>query len=384
MKTTTKDLDIRDKKIHKLWIASMTATVIFLSAIILMWINVIFFYKPHPAQINTLDEIPGILKKYEKQFNGEPIQIPTGFFIQSFYFHDSQTVVFTGVIWQKYPKDAGKKGILKQIVLPEANARIFSNLSYEVSYDDYDLIGWDYTGVSLYQKFDYSKYPLDQQTIWIKVIPKDFFKDIFLVPDLAAYSTTNSDDLFGLDKEIIPGAFRLQKTYFSIVEYSASTNFGIKDFDIEHTKMPELMFNIVVKRNFMNSFLLYLLPVIVIWGLLFGLTMVMSSDTEKANAFKFATTSSLTALAGSFFSVLLAQMSLRANFAAQPVTYLEYFYFITYAVIFLLALNAFFVTAKTGKTSFITWENNLIPKLLFWPVILGSISIITFIIFYTN
>lgn len=371
-----------NKKIHKLWIVSVITSIIFLSSIIMMWNYIIFSYKPASNQITKLSELPEILKKYEGQFSEKPFYIPTGFFIQSFYFRDPLTVIFSGVIWQKYPKEVIKKGIRKALVLPEINARLFNNLAYQIDYPDYELIGWDYTAVSLYQQFDYSRYPLDQQTIRIRVIPRDFNKNILLVPDLAAYTSTRPYEIFGLDKNIIPGAFQLQETYFSFIEYSSDTNFGIKDFHIDRMRMPELMFNIVIKRNFLNSFLLYLLPVIVVWGLLFGLTMVMSSDPEKANAFKFATTSSLTTLAGTFFSILIAQMSLRSNFIGQPVTYIEFFYFITYVVIFLLALNAFLVTAKKSNNSFVTWENNLLPKILFWPVIFGSMAIITYIKFF--
>lgn len=385
MESNQNEAELDNKTIsrtRRLWVLSIITSIIFLSSIIIMWNYVIYSYKPTANHITQLSEIPQLLKKYEDQFSEKPFYVPTGFFIQSFYFRDPQTIVFTGVIWQKYPKEALKKGIRKEIILPELNARLIYNQSYLIDYGDYELIGWDYIGVSLYQQFDYSKYPLDQQTIRIRVIPRDFFKNILLVPDLAAYKSTHSHDIFGLDKNIIQGAFRLQETYFSFIEYNSDANFGIKDFNIQNMQMPELMFNIVVKRNFLNSFLLYLLPVIVVWGLLFGLTMVMSSDAAKASAYKFSTTSCLTTLAGSFFSILIAQMTLRSNFLGQPVTYLEYFYFITYAIIFLLALNAFLVTSKTDKDSFITWENNLIPKLLFWPVIFGSMAVITFITFF--
>lgn len=370
------------KNTSRLWILSASLSLLFLISIISMWSYIVNHYTPASDQVTNLESIPRILAKYSNKSTSDPIYIPTGFFLQSFYFKDPKTIIFSGYLWQKFNHKALENNITKDIFFPDSNDRTLPKLFGKIPYADYELVGWRITGKSLYQKFDYSLYPFDKQIIRLRINSKEFYKNVILIPDLASYNSTKKSDIFGVAKDLRDSGPKIKETYFNFTDHETDTNFGIKGYPT-NLSLPELNFNIVIQRNFFDVFLLTLLPIIVVWGLLFGITMTMSNNKEKADAFKFSTTGSLSALAAMFFSTLFAQIGLRSNFSGYPVLYIEYFYFITYFLIFLLALNAYLVSSNDYLPKVLAWNHNLFPKLIFWPLIFGAITLITWLDFFS-
>ncbi|QBS09130.1 hypothetical protein [Legionella israelensis] len=149
------------------------------------------------------EKIAAYRKEYLKNTSLEMIIIPTGIFVQSFEFMTSNTVQISGYVWQKIAKKDLAQGVLPGVIFPEAKSVALMEQAYEVDFDKYKLMAWRFSGATLLQNFNYSKYPFDVQDIWIRMWPKDFTKDVLLVPDFSSYKRTKSDSIFGLEKDIV-------------------------------------------------------------------------------------------------------------------------------------------------------------------------------------
>jgi hypothetical protein len=213
---------------------------------------------------------------------------------------------------------------------------------------------------------------------------KEFDQDVVLIPDFEAYrpGVTAPDSTFGVDHEIVPGGWIIDETYFYYELESYDTNFGIKDY-VGQTNFPELHFNIVVTRKFLNAFTIHLVPCLIVALLLFSVLMITTADREKAEVFGFSTSDAIGTCSVLFFVILLAHIQLREQFSGSSIVYLEYFYIVTYITILAVALNTYMLpidSIKKRREAFHR-NDNMIPKLLFWPVYLGVLAIITAIYF---
>ncbi|NIO79302.1 MAG: hypothetical protein GTN53_02015, partial [Candidatus Aminicenantes bacterium] len=65
------------------------------------------------------------------------------------------------------------------------------------------LKGW-YFDVTVRQYFDYSKYPLDFHSVWLRIWPKNFLYDdiLFPVPDFDSYKPVGEKNQSGEAKSL--------------------------------------------------------------------------------------------------------------------------------------------------------------------------------------
>ena len=82
-----------------------------------------------------------------------------------------------------------------------------------------------------------------------------------------------------------------------------------------------------------------------------------------------------------FFTVLVAHVTLRSQIDAEDVLYIEYFYFVMYLAVLAVAVNALLFTSQETIRS-IQYRDNLLPKLLYWPLLLGVMLGVTLVVFY--
>lgn len=61
--------------------------------------------------------------------------------------------------------------------------------------------------------------------------------------------------------------------------------------------------------------------------------------------------------------------------------YLEYVYFAIYAMILLVTVNGVLM-AWDPPPRFLTWENNALPRLAYWPMMLGFLFTVTLALFF--
>ena len=137
--------------------------------------------------------------------------------------------------------------------------------------------------------------------------------------------------------------------------------------NLEH----ELVFNIYLKRNMLSPFISSLLPVFIILSMVFGI-LILIEDGKENERVEFTLGSS----SGLFFTVILSQSRLRDNIATDELLYLDYYYFLLYALLLITVLSVFFYKYKKIKYKYIF---NL--KKIFWFMSSFIIMLITLFIY---
>ena len=310
------------------------------------------------------------------------IDLPTGVFIQSLVFNSSSDVNLTGYVWQKYPLDFPyEKGVIFPEEINSVNTVMRQEYTETVTEGDnpHELIGW-YFDVTVRQSFDYSRYPLDFLTIWLRIWPADFENDskILLIPDFASYTTTDATS-FGLDADIVQGEWNIEESFFSYQQVPYDTSFGYRD-RADGNLYQEFYFNLGADRKFMNAFIINLVPLLVVAVLLFAAVMMISRDAEQAGLFGFSTSGVTGTCSALFFVVLLSHIQVRSMFAGSGLVYIEYFYLIMYGMILAAALNAYLFSLKSLENLwFLHYRDNYVAKVTFWPLMLWTMLIVTWI-----
>ncbi len=310
------------------------------------------------------------LHKFHVPGKDDMIRVPTGIFLQSLEFSSANNVIVTGYVWQDYSDIPGD--ISRGFIFPEAES-----IDVEEAYRDDDVIGWNFRAV-LRQQFDYSKYPFDREDVGIRIKHKDFHRNILLTPDLKSYNILNPDSKPGLEKNFVIEGWEIQNSFFSYRTNNYNLNFGVEDYQQE---FPELYYNVGIKRDFLNSATSYLISLIVVAVLLFVVIMISTKNDEKRQLYGFSSSSVLAYCAALFFILIVSHVSLREKMIASGIIYLEYFYFVLYFIILGVSINSVLLVSST-RHRLIHYRDNLIVKLLYWPMILAYLLAITLSNFY--
>ena len=377
------------------WVLSAVVSAVMIIVLISLW-NQMNQYKVDSRQLVNELAVEKALEPWVTSQSEPTLKVKTGIFIQSLQFFNSSEVNLTGYIWQHYVDgihDAIKPAVSKDgvseagFILPEqvsSGGDIAPQEVYRVRNGNEEVIGW-YFEATLRQPFDYTHYPFDHKTVWVRLWAKDFSRNIVLVPDFEAYNDhnklngndTDEDDIFGIEKNIVLGTWDRQDTFFNYQTTDYSTNFGIPDY-IGQTGFPELHYNFVVKRKFENAFIVYLLPLFLVATLLFAALLTVSEKEDLSSRLGFNTSGFIGAASALFFVVMLAHIQLREQFAGTGIVYIEYFYILMYALLVTATANTFlFSIGASQYFKVIMYNDNIIPKVAYWPVVFGSMILIT-------
>lgn len=362
-------------------------------------------------QLVTAEEVDAYLEDWQKYVSDSQVEIEpmrkirTGIFVQSLSFFNSTEVSLTGYIWQHY-----RSGIDDDIrpgrgevgfVFPEqvaSNGDTNTREAYRIPYVDAngpgEVIGWYFDAV-LRQPFDYKKYPFDHKTAWIRMWHKEFWRNIVLVPDFSAYDDLDEVDeyvkncklldepsssdlcVFGIDKDMVLGTWEREDTYFDYAKAYYDSDFGISTYVGQH-QFPELRYNFVLKRNFENAFIVYLLPLLLVAMLLFAALLTVSNKEELSGRFGFNTSGFIGACSALFFVVLLAHIQLREQFGGSGIVYIENFYILMYILLVLATTNVYLFSVRPRRGfDWILYEDNMVFKAAYWPVVLSCLILIT-------
>ncbi len=366
-----------------LWSISIGVSVLLVLILIYCW-GLMNKYEIHSHQLTNKSDIDKYLSdNWEQKDAKDAVLIKTGIFIQSLEFFNATNVNISGYIWQKYEDgihDSVKpaEGEIGYIFPEQVNSGsdIEPREVYRDHHDGIEVIGW-YFEATLRQPFDYSNYPFDNKTVWIRLWAADFAGNVVLTPDFGSYSSTTVEDIFGIEEEIVLGTWTRENTYFNYRLSSYNTNFGLNDY-VGQTKFPELHYNFIIKRDFKNAFIAHLLPIFLIAALLFAALLTITSNKDKVEQHGFNTTAVIGSSSALFFVVLLAHIELRQQFASSGIVYMEYFYFLMYFLITSISANTYmFSNEKMKVLKVIHYNDNIIPKLLFWPTMLFVMLLIT-------
>ncbi|VAW83402.1 hypothetical protein MNBD_GAMMA16-2093 [hydrothermal vent metagenome] len=372
-------------KIYTYWFAVTLISVLLLCSIATLWyvtLHTGFKLENNVTHITSHAQLETFQRSYTKESllnrGDPPLYVPTGVFVQSIEFTSANNVIMTGYIWQHYLTNY-HKGLTRSIVIPEAET-VEMNKAYEKIEGNKELIGW-YFRVTLRQNFDYTHYPLDRQSVWLRLWHKDFDKNVILVPDLNAYNQLNSEWLPGIEKDFVLSGWHLERSFFNYHHNSYNTNFGIDKY-VGQTRFPELYFNIGLKRDFFDPFVSQLTPMFVVLLMLFAILVTSSQDERKNNLLGFNTSAVLASSSALFFIALVSHIDLRSSLAAKEIIYLENIYFITYFGLLMVSVNSILFSwgirfPVINGISLIQHRDNLIPKLLFWPMVTGQLFLLT-------
>jgi hypothetical protein len=306
-----------------------------------------------------------------------PIYIPTGIFVQSIEFTSANNVVLTGYIWQQYSNHISAE-ISRGFVLPEAESTEIVE-SYRRKDKNGEVIGW-YFRVELRQAFDYSRYPFDHQTVWIRLWHQDFDKNVILLPALDSYDQIHPERLPGIEKDFVLPGWKVTSSFFNYRFNNYNTDFGIPRY-VGQNEFPELYFQIGMTRLFLNPFISNLIPVIVVLLMLFALLVTSSRKPGKIEILGFNAEKILASSSALFFVILISHIDLRGSLSANNIFYMEYFYVVAYITLLSVSVNSILFSWGVN-IRFVLFRDNLLPKLFYWPVITLIMFIVTLWKFY--
>ncbi|MCC6313779.1 MAG: hypothetical protein IT337_07175 [Thermomicrobiales bacterium] len=304
--------------------------------------------------------------------------VPTGLLVQSVEFLSANNVRVGGYIWQRYAKDI-PASIERGVILPEAEDSYEMTLAYTRDLGDATLYGWYFNSV-LRQDFDYRDYPLDRQIVWLRLWPKEFYETLMLVPDFTAYSSVDPRNLPGVDNQLVYGGWDPYLSGFSVAKHAYGTDFGYQTGDRD-ALYPDLYFDLGLKRDFLSPLFKHLPFFLAISSLMFA-TLVMTSNEPSAKERFQLTPSGVVAANGALlFAVIVEHNNIRDTVGSQQLSYIEVLPFTLYAMILLVSLNAVIVDGPK-PIPFFEWENNLLPVVLFWPILIGILCLATWAVFF--
>ncbi|WP_199248659.1 cache domain-containing protein [[Phormidium] sp. ETS-05] len=371
-----------------LWFVSITTSGLLGGGVGLIW-YLSFIERPDKTTEHTvIVSQPGLQSflesrnKIDKQLKKTPATyIPTGIFIQSIEFQGANNVFITGYLWQKYTKGI-HDDISRGFIFPESvTGTDFEPVeAYRYETDTQEVIGW-YFETAIRQNFDYNRYPFDAKDVWLRIWHQDFYKNVILVPDVDSYKLMNPTSIPGVEKDFVLPGWHLESSFFHYRINSYNTYFGFPQAADAYQEVPELYFTIIAKRNFLTVFISNVMPSMVLACLLFVIQMIISEKHRVNEAMSF-TAMEIVSTSGAFiFIVILDQINLRNSIAAGGIIYLEFFYFILYIIILWVTVNALILASGT-KIALLDYQDNFIPKLLYWPFFLKVLLIVTLIAFY--
>ncbi len=298
-----------------------------------------------------------------------PSFVPTGVFIQTMEILSPDNVAVTGYVWQRYARNIPKE-VARGFVLPDASDREITE-AYRSSTADAETIGW-YVKATVRQKFDYANYPLDQQAFRLRIWHSDLNRSMVLVPDLEAYKIIHPLARAGLDGNFVLPGWDVSRTQFGSTPRIRTTTYGLTS---EGDAGAELAFDVVINRRIVEPMLSNLLPLTVSGFMVFALLLILKEST-RGNVVQ-----TLAAFSGLFFVVILSQLDLRRRVSGASILFIEYYYFVMYFTIVVAALT----TLTNGYPGLFPWierREHFLPKLLYWPVTLAAIAVITLVTFY--
>ncbi|MBP7653257.1 hypothetical protein KA977_07535 [Candidatus Dependentiae bacterium] len=175
-------------------------------------------------------------------------------------------------------------------------------------------------------------------------------------------------------------AIIITSSSFSFKKNSYNTNFGSDKFGVK-TDFPELYFDIILERDFWGAITSRFIPISVIFTILFFVIMNGTTNESIRGKRGFTVVTVLGVCASMLFITVSEQIQIRNLLKSSNIIYLEYFYFIIYLLILYIATNTI-LFVNNIQIKIIQYADNLIPKLLYWPIVTGIILIITVFVFY--
>ncbi len=307
-----------------------------------------------------------------------PVGVPTGVYITLIEFTGPYTVEVSGEVWQRYADDL-PEGLAEGIFLPNAKQQPTLTEVYRDRHDNAEVIGWTFHA-TLREPFDYSRYPMGHHQIQLKMWHPDFERNVYLTPDLDAYVSTDPADVPGLDEDLMLENWDVQQAFFSYRSHRFNTDFGAPTY-VESHLHPELYYNVAVRRHLASPLVARGIVPVVTLITLFLIVMVVSKSGERMKYFGVNPGEVIFVGAALLLAVIVSQTALRDEVQAPGLVYLEFFYVLTYLVTVGVVLNSVLIAGRPDLKLFRD-HDNFWPRLMYWPVTLSTILVVTLLTFY--
>jgi hypothetical protein len=364
-------------------LTSVVWTIALVAALLFTW-QVIARSHRWESHVGTIvtspQELDAFVNAHADSFAAYDYRVPTGIFLQSFEFLDTNNVEISGFVWQTYGPEIPDH-ILRGVVLPEAlNEAYQVEEAWRVEQDDgTEQIGWYFSG-TFRQNFDYRLYPFDRQDIWLRIWSPEPIEGVMPVPDFGAYRDLTPSTLPGIDTQFVYGGWDPLNSEFSFDLIDYNTDFGL-GYGYTGAPDPELYFNLSVARDFLGPMLEHLVLVGAIAILLFFLLLLMAHDSDLQDRIGLTIFDLIVAAGGLLFAVILDHNSIRSVVESQDLIYLEWFPLILDVFIVLVVLSAV-LRVKRWRIPLIGYSGDLMPVVAYWPALIGSLLVVTLLVFF--
>jgi hypothetical protein len=330
--------------------------------------------------VTSPQELETYVAAHPDSFAAYDYRVPTGIFLQSFEFLDSNNVEISGFVWQSYGPEIPDH-VMRGVVLPEAVEEAYqAEEAWRVKLDDgTEQIGWYFFG-TFRQNFDYRLYPFDRQDIWLRIWSPEPIEEVMPVPDFGAYRDLTPSSLPGIDTQFVYGGWDPLSSEFSYDLLDYNTDFGLGD-GFSGAPDPELFFNFSVARDFLGPILEHLVLEAAIAILLFFLLVLMAHDADLQDRVGLTIFDLIVAAGGLLFAVILDHNSIRGVVESQDLTYLEWFPLTLDIFIVLVVLTAV-LRVKRWRIPLIGYRGDLMPVVAYWPALIGSLLVVTLLVFF--
>ncbi|MEU6846793.1 hypothetical protein ABZ930_33495 [Streptomyces sp. NPDC046716] len=349
-------------KPRSLALFSGAVSVLCVAATVFIWVCVSVDDQLHSIPGSAVSTPAQARQALEKQgLASGRAAIPTGVMIETMQYTSSNNVKLTGYLWQRLPKGTETA----EIDLPNAvEGGIGDEIYRDPAPGGREVVGWK-LNTTVREYFDYSHYPLDRQVVWLTLWPKHSAENT-LVPDFAAYPPWKTHDGYGVYHDLVSGDWSRQFSTFSVGHGTAHTNYGRPGLSVGN-QIPQLTYSIGLNRAFLSPLLNRLVPLVVIAMLVFASLFVVTKDSDRRSLSGFSTWAVIGFCGSMMLVVSVQHSSLRSDTGSGGIVYAEYFYFILYLVIGLVALNAVEHTSDK-RIRLVDWRGNSAARLLYWPV----------------
>lgn len=301
-----------------------------------------------------------------KGVNASSVFVKTGIFLTHMEFTSANNVQVSGYVWQIYPPNVSKD-LQRGVVFPEASNGGYDNMqtAYDVTRPDgTQILGWHFD-LTFRQRFDYARYPFDQQDVWIRMWHRDFERGAILVPDFEGHPPWVPSEMIGLEKQFVYSGWTPVFTGYGYLENVYNSTFGFGKYT-PRPPFPELVYTASLRRLPTGPLVNHVIPLVVIYMLTFAILLFMVKDEERSFAI-------LGALAGLFFLTLLNHQQINTVAAADGLSFLGVASAIMYVSFFAVAANGLAVARLDIPV--LEWRNNLLGKLLFLPVTVLALAL---------
>jgi len=364
---------------QNLWALSSGFSILCVLTVLAIWVllSIAAFPQGSGSPVLSQQDLDSYLAAQPAAPAEQPrILIPIGVFVQTIEFTTAFDPIVSGVIWQVYGPGVPQE-VMRGFVLPDASDAQITE-SYRVTRGDAQVIGWSFRA-TLRQSFQYDTYPFDRHFFWVRVFPADQTHNIVLTPDFAAYSSMRPQDMPGIASTFVLENWDVKQTFFSYHTEVYNTNLGIAT-STRPAEYPALYYTICMSRQILTPVIIYVVPPLIALVMLFGILLLTTRSQERRASAGWNSTNVLAYCAAVFFVVIVSQVNLRQQINTSGILYLDWFYLLTYCAILLVAINAV-VFILASERRIIQHEDNLIAKLLYWPVLTSAMLVITVLVF---